>query len=135
VGVREAHETNPATPRRTSWSGQADGRADQASHRSCREARTVGMSDKHRNSAQPKFTPLQGQYIAFIQTYTLIHRRPPAERDMEFFFGVTPPAVHSMVLTLEARGLVERTPGKPRSLRVLLASGDVPALHEPREGK
>jgi Mn-dependent DtxR family transcriptional regulator len=93
------------------------------------------MSEQHRQSAQPKFTPLQGQYLAFIHTYTLIHRRPPAERDMESFFGVTPPSVHNMVLTLEARGLVERTPGKPRSLRVLLPSADVPALHDPHEGK
>jgi Mn-dependent DtxR family transcriptional regulator len=93
------------------------------------------MSDPHGHPARPKFTPLQGQYLAFIQTYTLIHRQPPAERDMEFFFGVTPPSVHSMVLTLEARGLVERTPGKPRSLRVLLPSGDLPALHDPHESK
>ena len=91
------------------------------------------MSGEH--SAQPRFTPLQGQYLAFIQTYTLIHRRPPAERDMQEFFEVTPPSVHNMVLTLEARGLVERIPGKPRSLRVLLPSGDVPALHDPRGGK
>ncbi len=93
------------------------------------------MSDKYGHLAQRRFTPLQCQYLAFIHNYTLIHRQPPAERDMELFFGVTPPAVHSMVLTLEARGLVERTPGKPRSLRVLLPSGDVPALHDPRAGK
>ena len=91
------------------------------------------MSGQHPDKA--KFTPLQGQYVAFIQTYTLIHRRPPAERDMQEFFDVTPPAVHNMVLTLDARGLVERIPGKPRSLRVLLPSADVPALHDPREGK
>jgi DNA-binding FadR family transcriptional regulator len=93
------------------------------------------MSDQARHRAPPKFTPLQGQYLAFIQTYTLIHRVPPAERDMQYFFGVTAPAVHDMVLTLDTRGLVARTPGKPRSLRVLLPSADIPALHDPREGK
>jgi repressor LexA len=81
------------------------------------------------------FTPLQGQYLAFICTYTLIHREPPAERDIQRFFRVTPPSVHNMVLTLAARGLVHRTPGKPRSLRVLLPSGDLPALHEPDGSK
>ncbi|NTV73494.1 MAG: MarR family transcriptional regulator, partial [Holophaga sp.] len=27
------------------------------------------------------FTPLQGQYLAFIQDYTTLQGRPPAERD------------------------------------------------------
>ena len=46
------------------------------------------------------FTALQGQYLAFIYTYTLLHRQPPAERDIQFFFRVTPPSVHNMILTL-----------------------------------
>ena len=55
-----------------------------------------------------KPTELQGQYLAFIYTYTLIHRRPPSEADMRDFFGVTPPAVHDMVIALHARGLIDR---------------------------
>lgn len=78
----------------------------------------------------PRFTPLQGQYLAFIRTYTLIHREPPAEADMQHFFGVTPPSVHSMVITLAERGLVERIPGKARSLRVLVPPEALPPLHE-----
>ena len=51
--------------------------------------------------AQPRaFTPLQGQYLAFIRAYTLIHREPPAEADMRRFFRVTPPSVHRMVCLL-----------------------------------
>ena len=76
-------------------------------------------------------TRLQGQYLAFIRTYTLIHRQPPAEADMRFFFRVTPPSVHQMVLTLERRGLIERTPGKARSIRVLIDSAKLPPLEEP----
>ena len=79
----------------------------------------------------PMFTPLQGQYLAFIRTYTLIHREPPAEMDMQRFFRVTPPSIHNMVLTLEARGLVERVPGKARTIRVLVPSADVPVLQDP----
>ena len=78
-----------------------------------------------------KFTSLQGQYLAFIRTYTLIHRRPPAEADMQSFFRVTPPSVHRMVLMLEQNGLLERTPGKARSLRVLVSPEELPALEEP----
>jgi hypothetical protein len=42
-------------------------------------------------SRKPRFTDTQGQYLAFIHTYGLLHRRPPAEADMEQYFGVTPP--------------------------------------------
>ena len=45
-------------------------------------------------SSKPRFTEKQWQYLAFIQTYVLLHRRPPAEADMERYFGVTPPSVH-----------------------------------------
>ena len=78
------------------------------------------------------FTALQGQYLAFIRAYTLIHREPPAEADMQRFFRVTPPSVHRMVLALAEQGLIERTPGKARSLRVLVALEQLPALEEPR---
>jgi len=39
---------------------------------------------------------------------------------MERYFRVTPPSVHQMVLTLEAKGLIERTPGLGRSIRLLV---------------
>lgn len=81
--------------------------------------------------ATERFTRLQGQYLAFIRAYTLIHRRSPAEADMQRFFGVTPPSVHQMVLTLEKRGLIERVPGVARSVRLLLQADELPALEEP----
>ena len=86
---------------------------------------------KHATAPARRFTPLQGQYLAFIRTYTLIHREAPAEADMQRFFGVTPPSVHNMVLTLAERGLIERVPGKARSLRVLVPSEELPPLDEP----
>jgi len=73
-------------------------------------------------------TLTQGQYLAYIQTYTKLHRIPPAEADMQRYFGVTPPSVHSMVLTLEKRGFIERVPGRPRSIRVLVPAEEVPPL-------
>ena len=53
--------------------------------------------------SHPKFTPKQGQYLAFIHAYTVVNGRPPAEADMQRFFRVTPPSVHQMVVTLELR--------------------------------
>ena len=53
----------------------------------------------------PRFTAKQGQYLAFIHTYALLHREPPAEADFQRFFQVTPPTVHGMIVALERRGL------------------------------
>jgi Mn-dependent DtxR family transcriptional regulator len=77
------------------------------------------------------FTDKQGQYLAFIRTYTLLNRQAPAEADMQRFFRVTPPSVHRMVVELESRGLITRTPGAARSIHVTLADDEVPQLREP----
>jgi Mn-dependent DtxR family transcriptional regulator len=79
-----------------------------------------------------RFTEKQGQYLAFIYLYELINGRPPAESDMQAFFRVTPPSVHSMVAELERRGLITRTPRTARSIRVNVAREDLPALHRPQ---
>jgi DNA-binding MarR family transcriptional regulator len=75
------------------------------------------------------FTPKQGQYLAYIHTYTLVNGRPPAEADMIRFFRVTPPTVHQMVLSLEKAGLISRKPGVPRSIEVLLERSALPELN------
>ena len=75
-----------------------------------------------------RFTSKQGQYLAFIDAYTRVNRRPPAEHEMQRFFGVTPPTVHQMILTLEREGLIRRQPGVPRSIKVLVPPEDLPLL-------
>jgi DNA-binding MarR family transcriptional regulator len=57
--------------------------------------------------------------------------RPPAEADMRRFFGVTPPTVHQMVLTLERVGLIQRTPGAARSIKLLVPPESLPVLQRP----
>jgi Mn-dependent DtxR family transcriptional regulator len=74
------------------------------------------------------FTPKQGQYLAFIHLYTRLHRRPPAETDMQEYFRVSPPSVHQMVLTLERAGLIRRQPRTPRSIEVLVDPKLLPEL-------
>ena len=66
------------------------------------------------------FTAKQGQYLAFIYAYTRLHRRPPAETDMQRYFCVSPPSVHQMVVTLERAGLIRRQPGVARSIEMLI---------------
>lgn len=80
------------------------------------------------NSAESEFTELQGQYLAFIHSYTKLHRVAPAEQDMERYFRVTPPTVHRMVMELEKRGLIARTPRKARSITLLVPAARLPAL-------
>ena len=75
-----------------------------------------------------QFTERQGQYLAFIHAYSKVNGRPPAQLDIQRFFAVTAPTVHQMVLTLERRGLLRRTPGQPRSLEILVAPEDLPVL-------
>jgi len=77
------------------------------------------------------YTPLQGQYLAFIYAYSTLHRRPPAEADMQAFFRVTAPSIHQMVLQLERLGLIRRTPRAARSIELLLPPTSLPLL-EPR---
>jgi repressor LexA len=47
---------------------------------------------------------------------------------MQRYFQTTPPSVHQMVLVLERNGLIVRTPGAPRSIRVLLDRSELPDL-------
>ena len=77
---------------------------------------------------QSAFTPTQGQYLAFIHSYTTLHGQPPAESDMQRYFKVSAPAVHQMVMTLEKRGLIERIPGQARTIHVLLPPEALPDL-------
>ncbi len=77
---------------------------------------------------QPRFTPKQGQYLAFIYAYSRLHRRAPAEADMQRYFEVSPPAVHQMVLGLERAGLVRRQAGVARSIELLIPPEQLPIL-------
>jgi repressor LexA len=74
------------------------------------------------------YTDTQGQYLAFIYSYGKIHGCPPSESEMQQYFRVSPPSVHQMILTLETRGLIERTPGQARSIRLLIPREELPDL-------
>lgn len=70
----------------------------------------------------------KGQYLAFIYYYSKVNRQAPSEADMQAYFGVTPPSVHQMVMSLERQGLISRVPGKGRSIRLLVAKDLLPDL-------
>jgi len=75
-----------------------------------------------------RYTPKQGQYLTFIHYYTKIHGLPPSEADMQRYFRVSPAAVHQMILTLAAKGLIERVPRMPRSVGLMIPRSGLPDL-------
>jgi DNA-binding MarR family transcriptional regulator len=77
---------------------------------------------------KPRYTKKQGQYLAFIHHYAAVHNRPPAESDIQAFFGVTPPTVHQMIVRLEEKALIKRIPGQARTIEVLLSPEQLPPL-------
>jgi repressor LexA len=90
-----------------------------------RDGHSSGTTSHGKNKP---YTEKQGQYLAFIHSYTKMNRRAPSELEMQNYFKVSPPSVHQMVLTLERRGLIERTPGQGRSIRLLLPQEELPDL-------
>jgi DNA-binding MarR family transcriptional regulator len=80
------------------------------------------------HASQLRFTPKQGQYLAFIHAYMLVLGRPPAEADLRRHFRVTPPSVHQMLVTLEREGFIRRQPGVARSIQLLIDPSALPPL-------
>jgi LexA DNA binding domain-containing protein len=89
---------------------------------------SIDLAPKLDPSIAPAFTGKQGQYLAFIYYYTKLHRQAPAESDLERYFRVSAPAIHDMIKTLERNGLIERTPGRARSIRLLVQPEHLPRL-------
>jgi hypothetical protein len=89
---------------------------------------TIDPAPKLDPSIAPSFTAKQGQCLAFIYNYTKIHGQAPAESDLQRYFRVSPPSIHDMIKTLERNGLIERTPGQARSIRLQVRPEHLPSL-------
>ena len=76
----------------------------------------------------PTYTKKQGQYLAFIYYYTKVNGCAPAEVDFQRYFGVSPPSVHQMIVSLEGHGLITRVAGQGRSIRLRLTREHLPDL-------
>ena len=73
-------------------------------------------------------THKHGQYLAFIDCYTKLNRKAPAEMDMQDYFQVTAPSIHQMVLTLEKNDYISRQPGVARLIKILVPKEEIPKL-------
>src|SRR4051812_50183807 len=83
----------------------------------------------------PGLTERQGQYLAFIDAYTRVNGRPPAEADLQRHFGVSAPSVHRMVVTLERAGLIRRRSGGGATIGGLGGPRGHPLLRPPQTAK
>jgi SOS-response transcriptional repressor LexA len=90
--------------------------------------------DQQQNFMKPTYTERQGQFLAYIHQYSIVNGRAPAEADMQRFFQIAPPSVHSMVLTLERRGLIRRVPGQARSITLIVSPESLPPLKRVQPG-
>jgi len=88
-----------------------------------------------RQRSAPSFTDRQGQYLAFIDAYTRVNGRPPAEADLQRHFGVSAPSAHHVVVSLERAGLIRRQPGVAHSIEVLVDPRCLPLLQPPQTVK
>jgi DNA-binding MarR family transcriptional regulator len=80
------------------------------------------------SNPRPVPTVRQGQFLAYIFHYTLLHGRAPAEADMQQYFQIAAPSVHTMVITLERRGFIRRIPGQARSITLSIPPESLPPL-------
>jgi hypothetical protein len=76
------------------------------------------------------FTPTQGRYLAYIHAYIGLHGYPPAESEIAAAMSVSPPSVNQMMKMLEKKGLIQRQPGQPRSLQILVPENQIPAWNK-----
>jgi hypothetical protein len=81
-------------------------------------------------------TSKQGQYLAFIHLSMRLHRRSPAETDMQQYFRVSPPSVHQMVLTSNAWASSKDSQERPAASNCSLIPNSSPTyLHRHSTGK
>lgn len=78
--------------------------------------------------ARQEPTERQGQFLAYIHLYSLMNGCAPAEADMQRYFQITAPSVHTRVLTLARRGFIRRVPGQARSISLLVSPESLPPL-------
>jgi DNA-binding MarR family transcriptional regulator len=78
-----------------------------------------------------RFTKKQGQFLAFIYNYSVMFGQAPAEADLQRFFGTSRPTNHPMLVTPAEKGLISRTPGQARSIRLLVDPQEIPRLERP----
>ena len=89
---------------------------------------SFSKSLKQEKNTKKRITPKQGQYLSFILHYQKLNGVSPAETDFQHYFKVSAPSVHNMIVTLEKKGYIKRTPIMARSIELLVLKEEIPSL-------
>ena len=84
------------------------------------------MSIPEKKNNRAPFTKRQGEFLAFIYYYTRVNKVPPAEADIQRYFGISSASTHQMLTTLKNHQLLEKVPRKPRSMKILVPMESLP---------
>ena len=79
-------------------------------------------------ASRRKFTPQQGQYLAFIFFYTKLHKHGPNEVDCQAHFGGSLPAVRQVLDEMQAQDLIARRSGSGEAIALLVPRDELPEL-------
>jgi hypothetical protein len=97
--------------------------------------RLESIPSKDPPSAPPPGAPTrqQGQFLSFIREYMLRNEAgvAPTHADLQRFFNLTAPSVHSMLIRLEKRGFIRRIPGRARAIVIICPPDWIPPLDRP----
>ncbi len=95
--------------------------------------RLEATSPPERSQVVPSPTHRQGQFLAYIDEYMKRNSAglAPTHAAMQRFFGLTPPSVNSMLIRLEQRGFIRRTPGVARGIEISIEPALIPPLEQP----
>lgn len=70
----------------------------------------------------------RGQYLAYLHLYCTLHHVGPSPTEMARYFGESPREIEQRLALLEELGLIKREGGTWRTLRIQVASSELPDL-------
>jgi predicted nuclease of restriction endonuclease-like (RecB) superfamily len=100
-----------------------------------RKQEATAIATSTATTKPPKNAPTrqQGQFLAYIHGYMMRNeqRLAPTHAALQKFFNLTAPSVNSMLIRLEQRGFIQRSPGQARGIRLTIATDLIPPLERP----
>ncbi len=94
------------------------------------EATGLGINSAATKPSKSAPTRQQGQFLAFIREYMMRNEQglAPTHAAFQKFFNLTPPSVNSMLIRLEQRGFIRRSPGQARGIQLIISPDLIPPL-------
>jgi predicted nuclease of restriction endonuclease-like (RecB) superfamily len=97
------------------------------------EENGLGMNSGATKPPKNAPTRQQGQFLAFIREYMMRNEQglAPTHAAFQKFFNLTAPSVNSMLIRLEKRGFIRRSPGQARGIQLIITPDLIPPLERP----